>query len=261
MKKGTIEHPKLLLLEAALRITKIEAIGLLEALWHWTARYAPRGDIGKFTDEQIAQGAFWPRKDCDRLIEALVDKRWIDRHEEHRLVVHGWSEHAEDMVRKYLNRTGQTFADGQPPYNKRSSCVTPMSPRRDDMGMTESRQSRTAKMPHARVPSPSPSPSPSPTGSEGDDVHRILMAAPVLACMSFEQDLAARRNAGVAIHDPRLKGWACRAVDKAAELMELEQPGAWWRVRLEEYQGRFFGKKDGGEHERKPRRWNPEERT
>lgn len=274
MKRGTIEHPKMLLLEAALRISKIEAIGLMEALWHWTARYAPRGDIGKYTDEQIAEGVYWPRKDCARLMQALVEKGWIDRHDEFRLVVHGWSEHAEDMVRKYLKRSGQTFADGRPPYtrvsSRRDDGVIPVSSHRDDTGMNESGHSHTVGMPHARDPSPSPSPSSSPVPVSGDghgaeagtpdEAHRELVKVAVLRSITWEEDLLARRAAGVGLTDPRLLNWAKKAADDAVLMRELDAPPAWWRRQIEKNLRPGGGPKSGAVvEERKPRRWKPEE--
>jgi hypothetical protein len=47
MKRGTPEHPKTAHLMAALSIPRPYAVGILELLWHFTARYAPRGDVGR----------------------------------------------------------------------------------------------------------------------------------------------------------------------------------------------------------------------
>ena len=51
MKRGTIDHPKTLQLASVLKIRLLEAVGLLESLWHWTAKYSPRGNIGQYPDE------------------------------------------------------------------------------------------------------------------------------------------------------------------------------------------------------------------
>ena len=116
MKRGTIEHPKTLQLASVLNIRLLEAVGLLESLWHWTAKYSPRGDIGQYPDEFIAHGIHWQGK-AD-VIAALIQCRWIDRHSEHRLIVHDWHEHADESTKKAMFRKGLRFAtcpDNVPP--------------------------------------------------------------------------------------------------------------------------------------------------
>jgi hypothetical protein len=55
------------------------------------------------------------REDPGELMRALAPSGWLDRHAEHRYVVHGWAEHCEDAVNMRLARTRQFFADGQAP--------------------------------------------------------------------------------------------------------------------------------------------------
>jgi hypothetical protein len=76
-----------------LDIPLYQAVGMLELLWHLTAREAPRGDIGKLSNEDIALALDY-RGDEDVLIEALIRTRWLDRNETHRLLIHDWHEHA-----------------------------------------------------------------------------------------------------------------------------------------------------------------------
>ncbi len=119
MKRGTIEHPKTEALAGRLQIPLAQAVGHLEALFHYSAKYAPRGDIGRWTDEIIARRCLW-EGDPVRFIQALVSAGYLDLHARCRLLVHDWSEHADDAVRKNLKRRGETFADGQPPYSGQS---------------------------------------------------------------------------------------------------------------------------------------------
>ncbi len=114
MKRGTPDHPKTLMLAHELSIPKYAAVGLLESLWHWTAQYAPGGDVGRFADHFIGAAVGWER-DASELVTALVKARWLDEHPEHRLVVHHWRDHADDGVHMKLARAGERFADGQPP--------------------------------------------------------------------------------------------------------------------------------------------------
>ena len=114
MKRGTPEHPKTLDLARRLDSrSRFEAIGILEMLWHWTARFAPQGDLGRWTDEQIEAGIGWSGP--GPLIPALVAARWLDADRTHRLIVHDWADHADDATKKALLRKGlgfvQTTAD------------------------------------------------------------------------------------------------------------------------------------------------------
>lgn len=114
MKRGTPDHPKTLMLAHELALPKYAAVGLLESLWHWTAQYAPGGDVGRYADHFIAQAVGWER-DAGDLVAALVRCRWLDEHPEHRLVVHHWRDHADDSVHMKLARAGERFADGVAP--------------------------------------------------------------------------------------------------------------------------------------------------
>ncbi len=120
MKKGTPDHPKTLDLAANLGIPIWAACGILETLWHWTAKYAPCGDIGKFTDAAIARGIGWT-EDSDRLLNALVCARFVDNCAHNRRAIHDWSTHAEDAVHMRLYRTKTYFCDGVKPKASRVS--------------------------------------------------------------------------------------------------------------------------------------------
>ena len=61
MKRGTVGHPKLKLLARLLKLPPYAAVGLLESLWHLTAEQHPRGDVGRWRDELIAEGVGWDR--------------------------------------------------------------------------------------------------------------------------------------------------------------------------------------------------------
>jgi hypothetical protein len=131
MKRGTPRHPKVYDLVQALGLPvrqRVLAVGYLELLWHFTAEFAPQGDVGRFSDDRLESAMDWSGKP-GKLIEALVQSRWLDRvpeggargistdtHQEvvtdsgpTRLVVHDWHEHADDSVRKRLARAGLEF--------------------------------------------------------------------------------------------------------------------------------------------------------
>lgn len=114
MKRGTPQHPKTAMLAAELSLPLYAAVGILESLWHWTALYAKRGDVGRYPNVVIAQAIGWDMEP-DKLVTALVTCRWLDEHTEHRLVIHDWHEHAEDAVHMALARAVQRFANGAVP--------------------------------------------------------------------------------------------------------------------------------------------------
>lgn len=81
------------------------AVGILEMLWQFTGDSCPEGDIGSFTDKEIAAKVGWRRSPL-LLIEGLcaADSRWLDKDETHRLRVHDWPDHAEyEVCRRLLN--------------------------------------------------------------------------------------------------------------------------------------------------------------
>lgn len=120
MKLGTPEHPKTLDLQQRLSCSKLEAVGALECLWHWTARYAPAGDVGRWSDAAIAAGVGWAG-DAAAFVAALHDAGWLDAHAGSRLIVHDWPKNCPDYIHRQLARALQTFADGTGPSLKRLS--------------------------------------------------------------------------------------------------------------------------------------------
>ena len=74
----------------------------------------PRGGIGRLDNQSIADEMFWSG-DPEALVSALVGAGWIDEDAGCRLIVYGWSEHADDAVHMALARRGEVFADGTDP--------------------------------------------------------------------------------------------------------------------------------------------------
>jgi len=109
MKRGTPEHPKTRALVAILHIPIYSAVGILELLWHFTADYAPRGDVGRFSDEAIARAVGW-HGSASRLVDALHHAGYLDPDPEYRWVIHDWHMHADRAVLQKLERKRLTFA-------------------------------------------------------------------------------------------------------------------------------------------------------
>src|SRR6185312_62624 len=110
MKAGTESKLKFKQLMLAFSWQVWQAAGLLDTLWKFVAHNCPRGDIGRFSIEEIAVGIDY-RGDAHELIDTLVRLRWLDRVDEN-LRVHDWSQHCEDSVHKNLARLTETFIDG-----------------------------------------------------------------------------------------------------------------------------------------------------
>lgn len=116
MKRTGIDHPKTMDLAMRLNRPQYQAVGILECLWHWTAKYAPHGNVGRWSNAAIAGGIKWDG-DPDELVEALVGSKLLDRHpdESIRLLVHDWPDHCDDGVHAQLAKAVELFADGSMP--------------------------------------------------------------------------------------------------------------------------------------------------
>lgn len=121
MKRGTEALIKFKKLQAALGLELWEVKGLLQSIWDFTSLNTPAGDIGRYTDDEIALGIGWVRRGAPELVRALVETRWIDAHSAHRLIIHDWPEHCEHTVHNTLARKGQRFANGEVPKLTRLS--------------------------------------------------------------------------------------------------------------------------------------------
>ena len=95
---GCPDTVKMKKLKMRLKLPHWQCVGLLEALWLFTARNAPDGDIGRHTNEDIAACLEWTN-DPDQLILTLVELHWLDEHPDHRLVVHDWADHCPTWIK------------------------------------------------------------------------------------------------------------------------------------------------------------------
>lgn len=107
MKSNTPELLKFKRLQRRLGLSLAQTVGTLELLWIATTKNTPEGDIGRYSDEDIAIACDWA-SDPETLITALVECGWLDRNEEYRLLVHDWADHAPNYVHGFLSRHGRT---------------------------------------------------------------------------------------------------------------------------------------------------------
>jgi hypothetical protein len=173
VKRGTIEHPKTIALASLLRVRILEAVGILESLWHWTAKYAQRGDIGRFSPEVIAAGIHW-HGPAEKLMEALINANgggkygWVERHDEYGYVIHDWHEHADESTKKWLDKRGESFWNGSFPFGKKSRMYR--EPVANDSRMSREQVASGDRLPEPEplpepIPEPEPLPKPEPEGA------------------------------------------------------------------------------------------------
>ena len=100
MKNCCMGHLKTEALVKALGLRKYEAIGILECLFQFAQSSAKEGNIGKYSNLQIALAMGWVDgdvdkglDDADRLIDALLTCGFLDNDPDHRLIIHDWEEH------------------------------------------------------------------------------------------------------------------------------------------------------------------------
>jgi hypothetical protein len=102
------EHPKFARLKRTLKVPKWGALGLLESLWHFTGKFTPHGDLGKYSDAEIEAWLEW-EGEPGALISALITCGWVDENKEHRLVVHDSHQHADDATKLAVKRSRRYF--------------------------------------------------------------------------------------------------------------------------------------------------------
>ena len=110
MLDGAFTSPKIRMLGVLLEIPWLHAVGLCGALWRFTGKHAPTGEIGLHSNEEIAIALEWTG-DPQSLVEAFVRSRLMDRVDgPERLLVHDWPDHSPRHVRAALQRKGLDFS-------------------------------------------------------------------------------------------------------------------------------------------------------
>jgi hypothetical protein len=163
MKRGTPDHPKTRHLAALLKLRRWQVVGLLESLWHFAAQYARRGDIGKWTNAEIAAGIEW-EGDPDKLIECLSETRWLDQSDQYRLLVHDWPDHADQTVSRSdeVKKLGFASISLAPASNGHSNARQPDPASQPDHASQPTHAYPTLASPEARVGDIASPPNPPP---------------------------------------------------------------------------------------------------
>lgn len=130
MKHTLLTSHKLTKLMRRLDIDRPRAIGTLSLLWAFTQQSARRGDIGRHPDEDIALACDWEGNPSE-LIDGLIHAGFLDRDSVHRLIIHDWSDHAPDFVKKTATRNKERLlsrGDGEAPLTHSPAPPFPLSP-------------------------------------------------------------------------------------------------------------------------------------
>jgi hypothetical protein len=212
VKRGAITHVKTLHLATLLRVRHLEAVGVLESLFQWTSQYAPRGDVGKFTNEHIARAIYW-HGDGDRLVASLLEATaggefgWLEKHDKYRLVVHDWHEHADQTTRKYLQRKGLTFWNDNPARQYPDNVPTMSSHGPDNVPTMSSHGPDNVRHTNTNTNSDTDTTPPTPNsegGTSGKELER-LREQPELRGLTLMQWIGAKKCHPVEISEAVLE--------------------------------------------------------
>lgn len=157
MKRTGIDHPKFRKLAQFLNARLHVAIGVCEMLYHFTAKHAIQGDIGKWSDEDIAVAVDWPTDDAHNLVLALVEAKLLDKSDKFRLVVHDWHDHADDSTKKTIVNRSLKFVTGSGRKRHSGNIRTRSGKIQND--------SVPPAIPGPASPEPEPEPQPKPEAS------------------------------------------------------------------------------------------------
>ena len=100
---------KFLKLKRRLKLPHWQVVGLLESLWLFTQMNAPRGDIGRLSNEDLAATIEWDGEP-DELVKILVECGFLDECDVNRLVVHDWEDHVPKYLKGALSKNKIEFA-------------------------------------------------------------------------------------------------------------------------------------------------------
>ncbi|MEN6536482.1 MAG: DnaA N-terminal domain-containing protein [Bryobacteraceae bacterium] len=82
-------------------------------MWWQATVDAPMGDIGRKSNREIVDAMDWDG-DADDLILALVECGWLDVHDEYRLVVHDWEDHAPTYLKASIKSRSLRLSEQLP---------------------------------------------------------------------------------------------------------------------------------------------------
>jgi len=110
LKEGTESTLKFKKLKRRLKLPDWQVIGILESLWKIGRTSAQAGDIGKYSNEDIAATMEY-EGDHDELIKTLVETKWLVEDDQFRLYFNDWSQHIPNYLKANFARHKRKFVD------------------------------------------------------------------------------------------------------------------------------------------------------
>ncbi len=119
-KRGLLTHPKTSRLARLLGTIPGVIVGLQETLWHFTGEFRRDGALTYLDiEDALDKGGWLSMFTTDQYIAAATNKErecvWLDVLPDGKFYIHGWHEHADDSVHRWLARAGKRFANGSIP--------------------------------------------------------------------------------------------------------------------------------------------------
>ncbi len=186
MKHSTPDSMKFKRLQRRLGESKRGTVGLLELLWIAALNNAKRGDIGRYTNEEIAIECDW-EGDPDDLVDALIATGWLDESSEHRLVIHDWPQHAPRYVHAWIKSQNTEFAKSSTVATTVSTTVpTTVSTTVPTIEHPTYNQTKPNQTKPIKTPPPPPEPAAQPHSAE-DPVDEWAAAADLLFKAGIER--------------------------------------------------------------------------
>lgn len=130
MKSQAHHHVKTKRLKQALGIPQFQAVGILESLWQLAIDCADEGNVGKFSDEEIAAYMEWPEESASVLIGALLSAGYLDKCGQYRLVVHDWLDHCPTYIKERIRKR-------QARKQRKQTTCAPLGPDKNGQGGTD----------------------------------------------------------------------------------------------------------------------------
>ena len=144
-----LDHPKLKRFARKLGISDpIQAMGYLVALWLWCMSYAKNGDLSRYEEDEIAEGARW-RGDAALFMDALRSAGWLDG-EAACFAIHDWDLFGGKLIKSLEADAARKRGKGDPaevqPETARTSNGHPVEVRRNSGGTpADVRRTSTAR--------------------------------------------------------------------------------------------------------------------
>jgi hypothetical protein len=151
MKAGTQNHLKVKRLKRLLGVPLYQAVGILETLWLLAIDCCDEGDVGKYSDEEIADYLEWGGS-ASELVRALADAGWIDPDQSGRYVIHDWLEHAPEFIRERVRKRRERKSKSERRLIDSSNQTTYAQSAADNTGRSRTDQDQPPLVPS--IPNP-----------------------------------------------------------------------------------------------------------